>query len=146
MDLYGIKRSVGMAVVLSIVTCGIYALYWLYQILSAHYRLNDKPNGAGMDIVLGIITCGIYSIYLMYKLGKLESETFQEHTSTFKDESVLYLILAIFGLSIVVYAIAQSNLNNLPNYMDGSGTGGTDTRRTGFGYGPDGIDSDDRRN
>jgi len=119
---YGMRRSVGMAVVLSIVTCSIYAWYWLYQILSAHYRLNNQPSNAGMDLVLSLVTCGIYLIYLCYKLGKMESASFQAYGTVQKDESVLYLILAIFSLTIVVYAIAQSNLNQLADNISNNET------------------------
>jgi len=119
---FGMRRSVGLGVVLSIVTCGIYSFYWLYQLLSAHYRLNNQPSNAGMDLVLSLVTCGIYFIYLMYKLGKLESDSYRAVGFT-KDDSILYVILSIFSMSIVVYAIVQSNLNSLCDKIDGSGPG-----------------------
>jgi len=131
MDLYTARRSIGQAIVFSIITCGIYMIYWLYQLLSSLYRLNNQPSSAGFDILLTFITCGIYGIYLMYKIGKLESGVNQNFDMPHKDDSVLYLILAIFSLQIIVYAIVQSNLNTL---ADNAGTGsGPDS---GFGGGP----------
>ena len=124
MDFYYSKRSVGVAILLSIITCGIYAIYWLYQILSTLYRLTNQQNNAGMDIVLTFITCGIYGIYLVYKIGKLESHAHYNMGLPPKDESVLYLILAIFAFHIVVYAIVQSNINNLIDRMHGHGPHG----------------------
>jgi len=115
-ELYYLKRPVAMSIVLSIVTCSIYGWYWLYQMLSGFYRLNNQPNTAGMDILLSLVTCGIYFIYLMYKLGKLESAAHQNYNMPHRDDSLMYLLLALFtgGIGIyIVYGIVQSNLNLL---------------------------------
>jgi hypothetical protein len=117
------KRSIGMAIVLSIITCGIYMLYWLYQLLTSYYQLTNQPSNAGMDIVLSIITCGIYGYYLAYKIGKMESSAYRDYGMHPKDDSILYLVLAIFGFAIIVYAIAQSNLNALVDSGNGPDQG-----------------------
>jgi len=66
-----------------------------------------------MDILLCFVTCGIYTIYLQYKIGKMESESLRASGLTPKDDSVLYVILSIFGLFIVNYALMQSNINSI---------------------------------
>jgi len=134
MDVYQDKRSVGMAIFLSIITCGIYGYYWLYKLLSSHYRINNQPNNAVTDIVLWIVTCGIYGIYLGYKMGKLESTSHYVMGFPPRDDSILYLILNIFGLWIVVYAIIQSNLNTMVD-QHGRGPGGPYGGGPGFGPG-----------
>ena len=126
------KRSVGLAIVLSIVTCSIYGWYWLYQLLSTLYRLNNRPSNAGLDIVLSLVTCGIYYIYLSYKLGKLESGAVSAQGRPHKDDSILYLVLAIFGLWIINYAIIQANINSMPTGGSGFGPG----QGPGFGFDP----------
>ena len=126
------KRSVGLSILLSIITCGIYGLYWAYQLLNTLYRLNNRPSSAGLDIVLALVTCGIYAIYLGYKMGKMESGANMALGLPFKDDSVLYLILALFGLSLVNSAIIQSNINSMPSGGSGFGPG----QGPGFGYGP----------
>ena len=123
MNLSYAKRPVGMAILFSIITCGIYALYWVYQILNTFYIENNQPSKAVLDLILTIVTCGIYGIYLMYKIGKLESDL-HGACGTQKDDSVLYLILSIFGLHIIVYAIVQSNINLLADRTSG-GTNST---------------------
>ncbi|MCL2406171.1 MAG: DUF4234 domain-containing protein [Defluviitaleaceae bacterium] len=130
MEMYYYKRSVGVAILLTFVTCGIYGIYWLYQLLTSLYRLNNLPSNAGLDIVLSIVTCGIYGIYLAYKMGKLESTAHHVMGMPPRDDSILYLILTIFSLGIIVYAIIQSNLNNLVDQVGGHGPHG------GPGYGP----------
>jgi len=68
-------------------------------------------------LVFSILTCGIYYIYLMYKLGKLEASAYYS-VGWQKDDSVLYVILTIFGLSLVTMGIVQSNLNYLATHGD----------------------------
>ena len=138
MELYYYKRSVGVAILLSFVTCGIYAFYWLYQLLSSHYKLNNLPNNAGMDIVLYIVTCGLYGIYLGYKIGKLESTAHHAMGMAPRDDSILYLILTIFGLWVVVYAIVQSNLNTMVDQVQMRGPHGGPGYGPGPGHGPHG--------
>jgi hypothetical protein len=123
-ELHQARRSIGMCIVLSIVTCGIYAVYWLYQLLRIQYRLTGQQSQAGLDIVLGIITCGIYYIYLAWKMGKMESEAARQHGMPPRDDSVMYVILHIFALAIINYAIWQANLNQLIDVKFGGGGSG----------------------
>ena len=131
MDMYYYKRSVGVAILLSFLTCGIYAIYWYYQVLTSLYRLNNLPSNAGVDIVLTIVTCGLYGIYLAYKIGKLESSMHHIMGLPPRDDSILYLILSIFSLDIIVFAIVQSNINAMVDQVSARGPGGP-----GFGPGP----------
>lgn len=108
------KRSVALSVILTLITCGLYGFVWLYQLLQTLYRVNNQASSAALDIVLSIVTCGIWSIYLGYKMGKLESGAYRAHGLPFRDDSILYVILAIFGLSIINWAIIQSNINSIP--------------------------------
>ena len=105
------KRSVAMGIVLTIVTCGIYAYYWLYQILDSLYKANNQNSTAGMDVLLCIITCGIYAIYILYKLGQLEKQAHATYGLPAKDDSILYVILGIFSYGIIAWAIIQNNIN-----------------------------------
>lgn len=64
------KRSIGMCIVLSIITCGIYALYWFVVLTDDTNRmLDDAQNetSGGMALLFTIITCNIYGLYWMYK-------------------------------------------------------------------------------
>jgi len=136
MDMYYYKRSVGVAILLSVLTCGIYMIYWWYQVLTSLYRLNNLPSNAGLDIVLSIITCGIYGIYLAYKMGKMESSINYSMGLPPRDDSILYLILSLFGLDIIVLAIVQSNINNLVDQCGGRGPHGPHGGPGGFNPGP----------
>lgn len=110
------EKSIGLCVVLSIVTCGIYGIYWLYTI--AH-DLNDlcesqnQEKGAepGLVVVLGIVTCGIYSLYYLWKAGKMVSSLTRSNGQHPSDDSIVLMVLSLLQLSLVSYCILQSHIN-----------------------------------
>ena len=110
----GKVRSVFGLIFLSIITCGIYHLYWLYATTSElNDYIGDYDTSGGAVILYGLLTCGIYFIYWYYKVGKRILKAQKIANQEQSDDSVLYLILCLFGLSIVSSAIIQSNLNKI---------------------------------
>lgn len=109
------KRDIAVCIVLSIVTCGIYGLYWLFCLNEDTNRAANNPDGTsgGMVILLSIVTCGIYGIYWCYKKGQDLDTAFTSRGQTAPNKSVLLLVLAIFGLAIISYALIQDDLNKL---------------------------------
>lgn len=110
------EKSIGLCVVLSLVTCGIYSIYWLYTI--AH-DLNDlcesqnQEKGAepGLVVVLSIVTCGIYLLYYLWKAGKMVSSLTRSNGHHPSDDSIVLMVLSILQLSLVSYCILQSHIN-----------------------------------
>lgn len=113
------ERNVVSVILLTIFTCGIYALYWMVVTTNEiEYEIKEKDSSCtsgGMCLLLTIITCGIYGIYWYYKQGQRVHTLLREHNLSGNDNSVLYLILAIFQLSIVSDALIQSDLNRIIN-------------------------------
>lgn len=103
------QRNVVTCILLTIVTCGIYGIYWVYALNNDVARMNNDPEDGGTVLLLSLITCGIYYIIWQYKMGeKIEQ-------AGGKNDGVVYLILAIFSLSIVSSALMQTEINNLQN-------------------------------
>lgn len=110
------EKSIGLCVVLSLVTCGIYSIYWLYTI--AH-DLNDlcesqnQEKGAepGLVVILSIVTCGIYLLYYLWKAGKMVSSLTRSNGHHPSDDSIVLMVLSILQLSLVSYCILQSHIN-----------------------------------
>ena len=105
---YG-NQNIAIAVILSIVTCGLYGIYWMI-------KLNDEVNqicgdtqatGGGLVFLFTLITCGIYGWYWMYKMG----EKCDQIKGVNGSSGILYLILGIFGLGIVSYCLMQDTIN-----------------------------------
>jgi len=108
------RRSVAAAVILTIVTCGFYGLYWMYTIARGfdeapvQSKVGTTP---GITILLSIVTFGIYAYYCYYKWGQASGELDKMYNRPGDDKGVLYLVLAIFGLSIVSDALIQNDFN-----------------------------------
>ena len=115
------QRSVGLCIFFSIITCGIYALYWFVCLTNeANEVTGQGTTTGGMAVLFNIITCGIYGIYWSYKMGEKLDAARVASGAPYGNLSVLYLILSIFGLQIVTYALAQSELNKF-TYIGGNG-------------------------
>ncbi len=108
-------RSVGLAILLFFVTGGLYGLYWFIVLTDDINDLADPPEktSGGMAFIYSLLTCGIYSIYWYYKWGKLLDEAAARRGFSDKNHSTTCLILAIFGLGLVSWAIMQSSVNDL---------------------------------
>lgn len=75
-----------------------------------------RQRSVALSIVLSIVTCGIYGFYWAYRMGKaLEQGQKNAGFEVTNDNSVLYLILQIFGLLIINLAIMQSQMNVIAN-------------------------------
>lgn len=109
------RRSVGAAIILSIITCGIYGIYWLVSLANelntASGRYGDTSGG--MVFLLSLVTCGIYSWYWLYKSGEKVDIIKSRSGVPSSGTGVIYILLAVFGLSIVSMALMQSELNNV---------------------------------
>ena len=109
------QRSIPVAIILSIVTCGIYGLYWFVCItneMNALSNQNGAPSG-GLSLVLSIITCNIYGIYWAYKMGEKVDVAKQQRGIPSSNSGILYLILQLFGLSVIGMALMQNEANNM---------------------------------
>lgn len=106
-----------MCVVLSLITCGIYGLYWLYCIHEDVQEVCGRPMSVsgGMVVVLTLITCGIYGIYWAYKMGQF-LDTAKGADNAYS--SVIYLVLCVLKLDIVAWALMQSELNRFTTGTD----------------------------
>lgn len=105
------SRGIALSVILSIVTCGIYGIYWMIKINDEVNLLAGEENATtgGMVFLFSLITCGIYGLYWLYKMG----ERCERIKGTNGDSAILYLVLGIFGLSIVSYCLIQDNINKV---------------------------------
>lgn len=104
------KRSVGLAILFSIISLGIYAVYWFICLTNDSNKISRIKTAGGVKaIFLTIVTLGIYSFYWFYMLGK-KIEAYDNSSS-----GVVHLLLGLFGLGVISYAMAQSTINR---YVD----------------------------
>ena len=78
-----------------------------------HFSCLADTSG-GMVFLLSIITCGIYMLYWMYKAGeKVQAAQAKRGLPYDSNSGILYLILSLFGFSIVSYCLIQNELNKM---------------------------------
>lgn len=107
------ERNVALCVILTLITCGFYGIYWFIVMTNEVGTLSGDDSFSGVKyLLLGIITCGIWFIVWHYQIGKKIAEAQAIRGMRETDNSVLYVVLGLFGFSIVTYALVQSDLNN----------------------------------
>ena len=105
-----LKKSIGLYIFLSIITCGLFMLYWLVSIANdVNEASGEQGTTGGVVLILTIITCGIYGWYWLYMAG-------QKIRIAQTKRNFTYIVLAVVGLSIVSYALIQNELNKISEY------------------------------
>ena len=107
------KREVPVAIILTLITCGIYGIYWFIKLNDEINALNGDVNdtSGGMAFLFSLISCGIYGIYWMSKMGDKLDNIAVNHGMVQSSRGIVYLVLSIFGLGIVSYALMQDTVN-----------------------------------
>lgn len=112
------ERSIVLNVILSIVTCGIYQLVWLYLLAKDVNELSASQGKRQLAdpiivVLLTIVTCGLYGIYFFYQAGKAMAQL--DSRVYIGDDSTLLAILCVFT-EIVSMAILQNSINTFVRY------------------------------
>ena len=109
------KKSILMVILLTIITCGIYSLFWLYQTTqdlteySEDYRLTP-----GMSVLLTIMTCGLYQIYWWYRIADIFMSAQQRaKMPRLSDNKILFVVLSLFNFDFINMAILQGDMNQM---------------------------------
>lgn len=106
------KRGIVLCILLSIITLGIYSIYWMY-LLVKNTRLIQKNTTSCTGEMLCLIFVPFYSLYWWYTRGERVKQEFKKYNYAPVGNGVAYLIFAIVGLSIVSMSIMQSDFNSL---------------------------------
>ena len=108
-------RSIVSGIVLTLVTCGIYGLYWHYkQMETLNAWLGRDEFSFGAWFFLSFCTFGIYAIYYEYKMATGINEV-RANNDMYVESSlpVVCVLLAIVTFDIVSIAIQQSWINKI---------------------------------
>ena len=103
------KRNIVTCILLSIITCGIYGIYWLIVMTSEAVKVKDPADSGILEIVL-MLFLPFLGFFLAEK--KL-TEGCMAKGIAHEDRSIIYLILGLVGLGIVNFCLMQSDLNKL---------------------------------
>ncbi|MDR1447227.1 MAG: DUF4234 domain-containing protein [Treponema sp.] len=99
------KRGLLGLILLSIITFGIYCLYWTYKLAKDVNSIcegdGQKTGGMLKYLLLGIITFGIYDLVWLYMLGDRLQDNAQRYGLTFKESGGTVLLWYILGSFII---------------------------------------------
>lgn len=106
------NRNIALCIILSLITCNIYMLYWLVCLTDDTNQISGEKDdtSGGMALLLTIVTCGIYGFYWAYKRGEKIDKAKQNRGEAASNGGVLYLILYLFG-GIIALALIQNEVN-----------------------------------
>jgi len=127
-------RSPILVLVLSLITCGVYLVYWYYTVYDQLRAIDGRTptnNDYWLDLLIFLVTCGIWGIYVDYRIsGQLNEIYARESIQDQNDTTVLVIILDVAGYftgyltGVISSAIQQDQLNQLHEKLRAARPGG----------------------
>lgn len=94
-------RSLAAYILLSLVTCGIYGLYFFYRLAKDVNTMcegdGETTPGLAAFILLTYVTCGFYAFYWYYKIGNRLSANASRYGLAFQENGTTVLMWCIVG-------------------------------------------------
>ncbi len=118
------RRDLVVVGLLTVFTCGIYALYWQYKTTEELKTVSRKDLNPGLELLLSLVTCGIFSIYAHYRNAQIVTEQMKALRGAHEDKSMVILALDVASLVVgvtwvVAVVILQDELNKLAEVATG---------------------------
>lgn len=108
------QRDIVLVIVLSIITCGIYLLYWVYDTMNSLEQTSGKQSG--VNAVACLLLCIFVAPvgFILFGLGADEQINMIKEARGIPttENKVMYMILGFF-LPIVLAPIVQDEINKL---------------------------------
>lgn len=106
------RREIVTCILLSIVTCGIYNIYWFIKITDDVNYLSGLVNqtSGGMAFLLTLVTCNIYGLYWAYNMGEKLDMAKNQRGVPASNGGVLFLILQLL-CPVAACAVMQNDIN-----------------------------------
>jgi|GEM_PF-2416863 len=102
-------RNIGMDIILSIITCGIFNIYLQYRQIAALNEMTQPHRYSfSMWLLLSIVTVGLYHLYHKYRMSE---DIYRVKNGQAGSEPILHILIAAFGFVIVVDALQQVEIN-----------------------------------
>lgn len=116
----GTPRDPALTLVLILLTCGLYYLYFIYKVSEETQEFLGEPDiSPGVEVLLSLLTCGLWNIYWDYRMGKRIAEMSVRAGLPPTDNAVLYLVLDLIGaggflsLGLINPLLQQDGLNRV---------------------------------
>lgn len=103
------NRNIVTCILLTLITCGIYGIYWIVMMTKEAVSVKDPADSAILEIVLMLLLPFVG----FFLTEKKFAEGCAARGIAHEDRSILYLILGILGFGIVNYCLMQNDLNQI---------------------------------
>lgn len=106
-------RGVAEGIILTLITCGIYNLFWnWHQMETCNELVGRREFDPVRVFLLSLVTCGLYFIYYQYTMGGIIVEIQRvRKTTPYENLPLVSLFVSMVGMSVIVDAIHQHELN-----------------------------------
>lgn len=109
------NREIVSFALLTIVTCGIYGYWYIYQMAQDANVLcaedGEETPGLAIYILLSIVTCGIYSYYWQYKLAnRLQNNGYRYGVQVQEGGSDVLIWLILGALLCIICSYVGTNI------------------------------------
>ena len=116
-------RSLFIYLLLSVITCGIYGIIFMWKFVEDLNEVSSKKDPQSWQspnylivLLLGIVTCGVYSFFWLYKVGNTMQRTGEDYGERI-DESgttfLLWTILSAWILGLGIYVVSYLMFKNM---------------------------------
>lgn len=117
----GQVRNPVVQLILTYVTCGLYALYWLFvTVEEVNKGLGEERFNFIKEIALSILTCGIWGIWFQWRFAEAVCELQSKWGVKPEMDAPIMFILALFGLGPLFF---QMGLNKAWEQGSAGGSG-----------------------
>lgn len=110
------KKKIGLSVFLTIITFGIYGIFWQYSLVKSIRRI-ERSMEYYPEEFLCIMFVPFYGMYWWYTKGCKVQSRLIECAVPVRSRGLLYVILEACGLRVIAMAILQKDMNT---YIDSS--------------------------
>jgi len=112
--------SVALYLLLSLVTLGIFNLYWNWRQMQACNGLLERREFSWLLwVVLSVLTLGIYHLYYQYKMGSAINEIQHRFRLPVTEGlPVLSLVATLVSFGIIADCVHQLELNKIEDALE----------------------------
>ena len=103
------RREIVTCVLLSIVTCGIYGIYWNVKLGKDAVHVKDINDDGLLEVLLMIF----FPFVGFYLAEKKLADGCREKGIPHDDNSIIYLVIGLFGFGFVDSILMQNDLNKI---------------------------------
>ena len=108
------ERNPVVVVVLSLVTCSVYAFYWLYATTKELAEVTgDRRLDPTIDLLLAIVTAGLWGIYAAWRNADIAHRALVDRGVAHQDRSTL-----VAGFGIATYFVGLAWLVSMALLQD----------------------------